>query len=97
MLFSLFAQVCEGDLIVADVKNHMSGRSTTIHWHGVKMRNYKFMDGVPMVTQCPIHESTIFRYTFRAEDYGLQFYHSHDGTQIKSLYTGCQLCMEHIL
>ncbi|XP_046680736.1 laccase-3-like [Homalodisca vitripennis] len=74
-------QVCAGDLIVVDVKNAMPGRSTTIHWHGMKMRNYKFMDGVPMVTQCPIVESTIFRYTFIADDPGLHFYHSHDGLQ----------------
>ncbi|XP_054290200.1 uncharacterized protein LOC129005360 [Macrosteles quadrilineatus] len=74
-------QVCEGDLIVVDVKNHMPGRSTAVHWHGVRQRNSKFMDGVPMVTQCPIEESQIFRYTFRAEDPGLHFYHSHDGLQ----------------
>uniref|UniRef100_A0A1B6LX09 Laccase n=1 Tax=Graphocephala atropunctata TaxID=36148 RepID=A0A1B6LX09_9HEMI len=74
-------QVCAGDLVVIDVKNSMPGRSTTIHWHGLKMRDYKFMDGVPMVTQCPILESNIFRYIFTADDPGLHFYHSHDGLQ----------------
>ncbi|XP_046680737.1 laccase-2-like [Homalodisca vitripennis] len=74
-------QVCQGDLIVADVKNLMPGRSTVIHWHGLRQINAKFMDGVPMVTQCPITESQIFRYTFRAEEPGLDFYHSHDGLQ----------------
>lgn len=75
----IFAQVCQGDTIVADVKNKMGGRSTTIHWHGLRQINTPWMDGVPMVTQCPIEECQIFRYTFLADVPGLDFYHSHDG------------------
>jgi len=30
-------QVCEGDEIVVDVKNHLPGESTSIHWHGLHM------------------------------------------------------------
>uniref|UniRef100_A0A1B6LW19 Laccase n=1 Tax=Graphocephala atropunctata TaxID=36148 RepID=A0A1B6LW19_9HEMI len=74
-------QVCLGDLLIIDVKNAMPGRAATIHWHGMKMRNSKFMDGVPMVTQCPILESDTFRYSFLADDPGIHFYHSHDGYQ----------------
>lgn len=70
--------MCKGDTIVVDVKNSMPGRSTAVHWHGFKMKDNKYMDGVPMVTQCPIFDGQIFRYTFIAER-GLHFFHSHDG------------------
>ncbi|KAE8747743.1 hypothetical protein FOCC_FOCC005566 [Frankliniella occidentalis] len=73
--------VCLGDIIVVDVKNLMPGRSTTIHWHGVRQRGSQHMDGVPMVTQCPIPENGIFRYRFRADEIGTHFWHSHDGMQ----------------
>ncbi|KAK3909048.1 Oxidoreductase OpS5 [Frankliniella fusca] len=73
--------VCLGDLIVVDVKNLMPGRSTAIHWHGVRQRGSQHMDGVPMVTQCPIPENGIFRYRFRADEVGTHFWHSHDGMQ----------------
>uniref|UniRef100_A0A182KC40 Uncharacterized protein n=1 Tax=Anopheles christyi TaxID=43041 RepID=A0A182KC40_9DIPT len=39
------------------------------------------MDGVPMVTQCPIPQDTTFRYQFTAVEAGTQFYHSHAGFQ----------------
>jgi hypothetical protein len=28
-------QVCEGDRIIVNVKNHLPGESCTIHWHGI--------------------------------------------------------------
>jgi FtsP/CotA-like multicopper oxidase with cupredoxin domain len=37
------------------------------------------MDGVPMVTQCSIHEGDTFRYDFIANNEGTHFWHSHDG------------------
>lgn len=39
---------------------------TTIHWHGIHQRNTSFMDGVPMVTQCPITKYSSFTYKFKA-------------------------------
>ncbi|RZF37166.1 hypothetical protein LSTR_LSTR014886 [Laodelphax striatellus] len=39
------------------------------------------MDGVPMITQCPILEHQIFRYTFKPDNPGLFFWHSHSGLQ----------------
>lgn len=71
--------MCRGDIVVVDVKNMMPGRSTTIHWHGMRQRESPHMDGVPMLTQCPIPENGIFRYRFRAEEAGTHFWHSHDG------------------
>lgn len=37
------------------------------------------MDGVPLVTQCPISPASSFRYNFIAENPGTHFYHSHSG------------------
>lgn len=71
--------MCKNDLIVVDVRNHMAGASASIHWHGLHQRETPYMDGVPFITQCPIHPSTTFRYKFKATEAGTQFYHSHSG------------------
>lgn len=53
---------------------------TTVHWHGVPVRNAA--DGVPDITQEPIESGSEFDYTFRAEPAGTYFYHSHVGLQL---------------
>jgi Putative multicopper oxidases len=46
------------------------------------------MDGVPMVTQCPITEFTTFRYDFTATRVGTLYWHSHNGKCIqRTLFT----------
>lgn len=74
-------EVCVNDLIVVDVVNEMEGSDTTIHWHGYAQQTTPFMDGVPYVTQCPIHFGSTFRYTFKALEEGSFLYHSHAGNQ----------------
>lgn len=74
-------QVCLGDTIRVDVVNRLMGESTTLHWHGLHQRDTPFMDGVPMVSQCPIAPHTTFRYTFRADHEGTHWWHSHTGVQ----------------
>lgn len=54
---------------------------TTIHWHGIHQRNSPFMDGVPHISQCPIHPGQSFRYKFLAENGGTHLWHSHLGMQ----------------
>lgn len=70
-------RVCEGDVVVVDVQSHLPGLETSLHWHGQNQRGSPYMDGVPMITQCPIQSGTTFRYTFRALNPGTHFYHSH--------------------
>lgn len=82
MILTFPCKVCKGDTIVVDVKNHMLDREVTIHWHGVYMKQTPWMDGVPMVTQCPIPTSTTFRYKFPALPSGTFFYHSHVGKNL---------------
>lgn len=76
---SVGLQVCRGDMIVVDVINKILGSTETMHWHGIRQTKTPWMDGVPMVTQCPIHQGSTFRYSFPAEDPGSFWYHSHSG------------------
>ena len=58
-------QVCENDEIVVNLENHMRlSESTSIHWHGVTQQGSPYMDGVSMVTQCPILSHTKFQYKY---------------------------------
>lgn len=70
---------CRNDRIIVDVKNHLPGDGLTIHWHGVPHRDTPWFDGVPMVTQCPIHQGNSFRYVFTAAQAGSHIYHASSG------------------
>ncbi|XP_058451938.1 uncharacterized protein LOC131430754 [Malaya genurostris] len=74
-------EVCENDVVVVDVENHLMGESTTLHWHGLHQKKTPYMDGVPHISQCPISPETTFRYTFKADNPGTHFWHSHTGMQ----------------
>ncbi|XP_073980604.1 uncharacterized protein [Rhodnius prolixus] len=74
-------QVCQGDKIVVDLKNHLPSDSASIHWHGMRQKGTQYYDGIPLITQCPIGPGETFRYQFYAEDAGTFFYHSHSGFQ----------------
>ncbi|HCB03110.1 MAG TPA: copper oxidase [Nocardioides bacterium] len=73
-----------GDVLRIEVENQLPV-DTSVHWHGVALRND--MDGVPGITQDPIHAGTTFRYEFTAPDPGTYFYHPHSGVQLdRGLY-----------
>ncbi|KAH9491785.1 hypothetical protein Btru_029498 [Bulinus truncatus] len=75
-------QVCHGDTIEVTVDNRLeSSEVTSIHWHGIMQHGTQFMDGVAMVTQCPIPFSARFTYRFNASSYGTHYWHGHAGTQ----------------
>ncbi|KAK3791910.1 hypothetical protein RRG08_026812 [Elysia crispata] len=74
--------VCEGDTIRVRVHNKMeNAEGVTIHWHGLHQRHSPYMDGVAMVTQCPIPPHTAFTYVFKANPAGTHFWHAHSGLQ----------------
>lgn len=81
-------QVCYGDEVKVIVHNHMNPDSTTIHWHGMHQVGTPYMDGVPFVTQCPVHPENSFTYRFRATEYGTHLWHSHSGLQRGNGVTG---------
>ncbi|XP_053398492.1 uncharacterized protein LOC123558060 [Mercenaria mercenaria] len=74
--------VCEGDTVIVNVKNDLTGgEGTSIHWHGILQHGSQHMDGVGMVTQCPIPQRTSFQYRFKAENPGTHYWHAHSGLQ----------------
>jgi len=59
-----------GDTISITVVNNMQTNGTSIHYHGLHMKNANTQDGVGGVTQCPIPPGGSKTYTFRATQYG---------------------------
>ena len=75
-------EVCKGDRVIVEVMNMMqNGEASAIHWHGLHQRGTQHMDGIGMVSQCPIFPMQSFTYEFMADDVGTHFWHSHMGTQ----------------
>ncbi|XP_065201897.1 uncharacterized protein LOC135832526 isoform X2 [Planococcus citri] len=70
--------VCVHDILLVDVVNRLPDTSVSIHWRGQVHRNEPMMDGVPMISQCPIPTYTTFQYRFRASDPGTHFWHLHN-------------------
>jgi len=73
--------VYEGQRVIVNVRNLLPNDAVTIHWHGLHQEGTPWMDGVPHVTQCPIHPMHSFRYDFIAKPKGTFWWHSHMGTQ----------------
>ncbi|MBA2560251.1 MAG: multicopper oxidase family protein [Propionibacteriales bacterium] len=74
-----------GDTLRVDVANDLASAETSVHWHGIALRND--MDGVPGITQDPIAAGESFRYEFVVPDPGTYFYHPHTGVQLdRGLY-----------
>ncbi|CAL1546441.1 unnamed protein product [Lymnaea stagnalis] len=75
-------QVCEHDTLRVRVHNKMeNSEGTAIHWHGILQQGSPYMDGVSMVTQCPIPAHSTFTYVFNASTPGTHFWHAHSGLQ----------------
>ncbi|XP_071837964.1 uncharacterized protein [Apostichopus japonicus] len=73
--------VCKDDTIRVQVTNELEDMAgITFHWHGVHQRQTPVMDGVAMVTQCPIIFGTTFTYEFKAAPAGTHLWHSHIGS-----------------
>ena len=73
-----------GDVISARLDNQLPD-PTTIHWHGLALRND--MDGVPNVTRPAIPAKGSFTYRFTAPDPGTYWFHPHVGVQLdRGLY-----------
>jgi len=74
----------EGDVVEVALRNDLP-EDTTIHWHGIALRND--MDGVPDITQPPIRPGESFTYRFTAPDAGTYWFHPHMGLQLdRALY-----------
>lgn len=81
---TLALQVCENDILVVDVINRLPGKAAAVHWRGQLQTDTPFMDGVPLVTQCPIPSYTTFQYKFRANVPGTHMWHAHAGKTLEN-------------
>jgi FtsP/CotA-like multicopper oxidase with cupredoxin domain len=75
-----------GDTLIAELSNQLPNKTTTsIHWHGIALRND--MDGVPPAVQTAVRAGSTFTYSFIAPDPGTYFFHPHVGVQLdRGLY-----------
>lgn len=69
--------VCENDILVVDIVHRAPAHALSIHWRGQPQKETPFMDGAPMLTQCPQPAYTTFQYKFRASAVGTHMYHAH--------------------
>lgn len=77
-------RVAKGEIIRAKITNRLP-ESTSIHWHGLALRND--MDGVPGVTQKEIKSGEAYTYEFAVPDAGTFWFHPHSGLQLdRGLY-----------
>jgi FtsP/CotA-like multicopper oxidase with cupredoxin domain len=77
-------RVTEGDILEVAIRNDLP-EHTTIHWHGLALRND--MDGVHDLTQAPIRPGESFTYRFTVPDPGTYWFHPHMGLQLdRALY-----------
>ncbi|CAH1400511.1 unnamed protein product [Nezara viridula] len=79
---SINGRVCKNDILVVDVVNRLPGQGVAIHWRGQSQKESPYMDGVPMITQCPISSYTTFQYKFRASHAGTHLWHAHTGNEV---------------
>ncbi|KAL2427376.1 Iron transport multicopper oxidase fetC [Exophiala dermatitidis] len=70
-----------GDTIVVNVLNSLGNQSTSLHFHGLYMNGTTHMDGPAQVSQCSVSPGASFTYTFKAEQVGTYWYHSHTKAQ----------------
>lgn len=68
----------EGDTVTLHVTNKLK-KSSSIHWHGIILP-YQ-MDGVPGISFDGIAPGETFTYTFKVQQHGTYWYHSHSGFQ----------------
>jgi len=78
----------QNDVLRINVINNLFTESITIHWHGIKLKGLPWMDGAPMITQCPIEVGTNMTYEFSVPDIGTFFYHTHIEMQMKDSFFG---------
>ena len=77
-------RVRKGQILQALLVNRLPVE-TTVHWHGVAIRND--MDGVPGMTQVPVPAGREFTYSFTVAEPGTYWYHPHVGVQLdRGLY-----------
>lgn len=74
-------RVSQGEEVEFVVRNYLL-EDTAIHFHGIQQRGTAWCDGVPGLTQRPIHSGASFLYRWVATESGSYFYHAHSRGQL---------------
>ncbi|KAK0670928.1 putative precursor of iron transport multicopper oxidase FET3 [Cercophora samala] len=70
-------EVTVGDRVVIHLLNLLENQPTSLHFHGLYLRNETHMDGPVQVSQCAIPPGSSFTYNFTVTQPGIYWYHSH--------------------
>ncbi|CBY37241.1 unnamed protein product [Oikopleura dioica] len=84
-------RVRKGAAVIVNVKNEMPIQAATVHWHGILMTNNFWMDGAAFINQCPILPHQQFTYSWKAENAGTFWYHTHFRALKKKVGAGSAL------
>ncbi|XP_062618570.1 uncharacterized protein LOC134280158 [Saccostrea cucullata] len=103
MVYAINGQIPGPDIVVFEdqivsvrVHNHLKVEGVTIHWHGMVHRGTPFMDGVDMITQCPILPGQTFEYRFVATPVGTHWYHAHTNSMRNDGLAGALIVLPKI-
>ncbi|KAK4173265.1 putative precursor of iron transport multicopper oxidase FET3 [Triangularia setosa] len=70
-------EVTVGDRVIVNLLNLLGDQPTSLHFHGLFLRNETHMDGPVHVSQCAIPPGSSFTYNFTVTQPGIYWYHSH--------------------
>ncbi|XP_061193764.1 uncharacterized protein LOC133201995 [Saccostrea echinata] len=85
--------VDENQKVKVRIHNDLVNEAVTFHWHGMFQKETPWMDGVSMLTQCPILPGQTFTYEFIASPRGTHWYHSHHGAMRTSGLAGALIVL----
>jgi FtsP/CotA-like multicopper oxidase with cupredoxin domain len=71
----------QNDTFRVYVTNRLHDELTSVHWHGLHMKNNAWQDGTPGITDCGIRPGATRLYEFVVSQVGTFWYHSHSGGQ----------------
>ncbi|XP_022309994.2 uncharacterized protein LOC111115523 [Crassostrea virginica] len=88
--------VFEDQIVSITVHNALEIEGVTIHWHGMIQRGTPWMDGVSMISQCPILPGQTFEYRFVAYPAGTHWYHGHLSSLLSDGIMGALIVLPRI-
>lgn len=88
--------VCQNDILVVDVVHRAPAHALAFHWRGQPQKETPWMDGAPMLTQCPQPAYTTFQYKFRASAAGTHMYHAHSAADAADGLAGALVVRQSI-
>ncbi|KAG1146062.1 hypothetical protein G6F37_005047 [Rhizopus arrhizus] len=82
----------QGDIVRVLIRNQIKtkkgkSQAVAVHFHGIRQYGSNHADGVPFITQLPIHPGEEYVHEFRVVNQaGTYFYHAHIGLQEETIF-----------